>query len=332
VLKKTRQRHQAEPSLEVDYTFLATQLAEKRRREALSLRDAAEQCGGISFSTLGRLERGVARPDLLTLQRVLAWLGVGPSAVFQGQEPIRAHLRAQRHLESSAAAALAEVVKLAQRAYSRPDADNGEEAPVNTAAARPPQRLGTARRERLAERLREAIRCPLTDPLDPFTLQIEGVEVKRLSEIPGVAGDVQRVLAGTHARTWSAATLPLNRAESSWLILLNHTHRRERQRATLMEEICHVLLGHHLTTISHVEGQTFRDYNKEQEADAYGLGAAALVPASELRARVERGESAETIARHFGVSEELVQYRIKVTGAWYEYKLRQHVKPLLPAS
>jgi Zn-dependent peptidase ImmA (M78 family) len=94
-----------------------------------------------------------------------------------------------------------------------------------------------------------------------------------------------------------------------------------------MEEICHVLLGHHLTTISHVEGQTFRDYNRDQETDAYGLGAATLVPKGELLSRVKRGESAELIARHFGVSDELVQYRIKVTGAWYEYKLQQHVKP-----
>ena len=93
-----------------------------------------------------------------------------------------------------------------------------------------------------------------------------------------------------------------------------------------MEEICHILLGHQLTALSHVEGQTFRDYNRDQEQDAYGSGAAILIPRTTLIRRIENGELAETIAKHLGVSQELIEYRIKITGAWYQYKLRQHVK------
>jgi transcriptional regulator with XRE-family HTH domain len=315
----------------IDFALLASRIAEKRQREGLGLREAAERCGGISFSTLRRLERGAAKPDLQTLRRVLAWLDIDPSSVFRGGEPIRAHLRAQRHLESPVASALADVVKVVQEHYARPDPNHEGDLPARVAEGQPYQRLRAALRERLAERFREAISCPLDAPLDPFSLQIEGVEVKRLNEAAGIPTETMCVLAGTHARTWSAATLPLNNAESSWLILLNHTHTPERQRATLMEEICHVLLGHHLTVISHVEGQTFRNYNRDQEIDAYALGAATLVPKPEVLSRVKNGESAEAIAKHFGVSDELIQYRIKVTGGWYEYKLRQHLKPPLPA-
>lgn len=92
-----------------------------------------------------------------------------------------------------------------------------------------------------------------------------------------------------------------------------------------MEEICHILLGHNLSTLSHIEGQTFRDHNKDQEADAFGLGAAILVPRPALLTHVRHEESAEAIAKHFGVSKELIEYRIKMTGAWYDYKLLQHV-------
>jgi len=108
--------------------------------------------------------------------------------------------------------------------------------------------------------------------------------------------------------------------------VLNSAHTKERKRATLMEEICHILLGHNLSTLAHIEGQTFRDYNKEQETDAFGLGAAILVPKPALLNRVKRGQPADSIAKDFAVSKELIEYRIKMTGAWYEYKLLQDVR------
>ena len=69
--------------------------------------------------------------------------------------------------------------------------------------------------------------------------------------------------------------------------------------------------------------------DETQEKDAYALGAAILSPRDPLAERIQRGESAELIAQHFGVSHQLVEYRIKVTGAWYECQLLQHVKTKL---
>ena len=79
---------------QIDYGQLAERIIEKRKREGLGVREAAEQCGGISYSTLNRLERGTAKPDVETLTRLLAWLGISPSSLFMGAQPIRAHLRA----------------------------------------------------------------------------------------------------------------------------------------------------------------------------------------------------------------------------------------------
>ena len=63
-----------------------------------------------------------------------------------------------------------------------------------------------------------------------------------------------------------------------------------------------------------------RDYNHNDEEAAYATGAAALVPYASLRRFVMGGRTAEQIARHFHVSRQLVEYRIKVTHLWAEYK------------
>ena len=63
-----------------------------------------------------------------------------------------------------------------------------------------------------------------------------------------------------------------------------------------------------------------RDYNQADEEAAYAIGAAALVPYGALRGLVFSGRTAQEIARHFRVSRQLAEYRIKVTHLWAEYK------------
>jgi transcriptional regulator with XRE-family HTH domain len=311
--------------VQVDYQALGKRISAKRVTEGLALREAAERCG-VSYSTLSRLERGVASPDFETLQQVLAWLDIPPSSLFMGAQPIRAHLRAQKNLASPVAEALAEVARVAQAQYYQSVPDECGDATASARTDRPRSKLRRALREEFAVRLRKSINYDIETPLDPFDLEVTGVQVKRLDEVAGIPREVLRLLLASHRSAWSAVTLPIDDAESAWIIILNSAHTMERQRATLMEEICHILLGHNLTTISHIEGQSFRDYNSQQENDAYGLGAAILVPKTALLRRIERCESAPEIAKHFGVSQKLVEYRIKVTSAWYQYQLRQHVK------
>jgi hypothetical protein len=92
-----------------------------------------------------------------------------------------------------------------------------------------------------------------------------------------------------------------------------------------MEEICHVFLGHEPNRLSVVtkdeRGRVMnRDYRKADEEEAYGVGAAALVPFRALKRSVYTGKSSSEIARHFRVSRELVEYRLKVTRLWTDYK------------
>jgi Zn-dependent peptidase ImmA (M78 family) len=62
-----------------------------------------------------------------------------------------------------------------------------------------------------------------------------------------------------------------------------------------------------------------RTYDKAEEHDAYYLAAATLLPRSAVIDAVRKNQSSEQIAKAFGTSSELVDYRIKRLGLWREH-------------
>ena len=92
-----------------------------------------------------------------------------------------------------------------------------------------------------------------------------------------------------------------------------------------MEEVCHVFLGHKpsrlaIENVNKYGKPIARDYREADEEAAYSIGAAALVPYSALRRMINQGKTSRDIARHFNVSRELVEYRMKISRLWEEYK------------
>jgi Zn-dependent peptidase ImmA (M78 family) len=181
--------------------------------------------------------------------------------------------------------------------------------------------------ERIALKIREFAGVPLDMPLDPWQLA-ENVKLKIVSvdQVKGLSEETRKVLLKDSTATWSGATtMPL---PNGWrLVFLNTNHSRERQAATLMEEICHIILGHSPSQLMlPTEGEQkarFRNFNQAQEEAAYAVGAAVLIPYFVLRLAVEQGVSVDRIARKFRVSRDLVVYRIKVCRLWQEYKKNQ---------
>jgi len=112
---------------DVDIELLSELLRSRREREALSLRDAAEEIG-ISAPTLQRIEAGQI-PATSNLLRLLDWLQVqlsdlrprkgkqktSPGTVAQ----IEVHLRADPNLDPEAAEAIADAVQKLYAAYSK---------------------------------------------------------------------------------------------------------------------------------------------------------------------------------------------------------------------
>ncbi|MCA1815643.1 MAG: ImmA/IrrE family metallo-endopeptidase [Acidobacteria bacterium] len=167
------------------------------------------------------------------------------------------------------------------------------------------------------------------DPLDPFALaHYAKLLVIDFDQIEGLSEEAREHLLGVGTNSWSGGTCSRPLPNGWRVVILNPRHGRARNNATLMEEVCHVFLGHKANRLSIVaqnrQGKTVaRDYNEADEEAAYSVGAAALVPFAGLRKLVREGRNSNEIARHFNVSRELVEYRLKVSRLWSDYRARQ---------
>jgi Zn-dependent peptidase ImmA (M78 family) len=172
--------------------------------------------------------------------------------------------------------------------------------------------------------LRDFARVRQDQPLNPFELATyANLIVLQFDQVKDLSETVREHLLGPGVEAWSggACTLP----NGAKLVILNPTHGRSRTNATLMEEICHVFLGHQPNRLSIVSkderGKVMsRDYRKTDEEEAYGVGAAGLMPYKSLKTSLMKGKTSSQIAKRFGVSRELVHYRMKVTKLWNQYK------------
>jgi Zn-dependent peptidase ImmA (M78 family) len=129
----------------------------------------------------------------------------------------------------------------------------------------------------------------------------------QLQLMPAIAS----YFSGSKSGRWSGMCVPCPEGET--MVIYNGHHPLRRIRATLMEEFFHLWLGHALTRLRLLsDGGARRDFDSDKESEAYGSGAAALVPYKPLRAMLEMGQAIQSIADHFLVSEQLVEFRIKV--------------------
>jgi hypothetical protein len=140
---------------------------------------------------------------------------------------------------------------------------------------------------------------------------LENVTVLPHGAVPAAMKYVDH-LRGEGSSRWSGLGIRLS--DECELVLYNDAHPLNRIRATLMEEFFHIRLQHPRSVIhllsSHGESRTF---DNEIEQEAYGSGAAALVPYCPLKAMLLERRSSSSIAEVFKVSRDLINYRIKVT-------------------
>lgn len=164
------------------------------------------------------------------------------------------------------------------------------------------------------------------EPLDPFALaNYAKLMVVDFNMIMGLSEEARAHLLGEGSNAWSGGTASRPLPNGWRLVILNPTHGAQRNNATLMEEVCHVFLGHKANRLAIVAQDKHgkmasRDYNDEDEEAAYAVGAASLVPFSALRRFVFQGKTSKEIAQHFNVSRDLVEYRMKVSRLWHDYK------------
>lgn len=168
--------------------------------------------------------------------------------------------------------------------------------------------------ENQARILRSRLALRPLAPLDPFELAKNMcVDIIRPSEIPGLRPECLDQLLVKEFEAWSAGSLKL--PSNDVVVVLNPTHAKTRERATLMEELSHIHLGHTPTQLIIIEGgPVFRTFKKSQETEAYWVGAAALVPQAALERAKSNDAQRQVVARFYGVSPDLVRFRENVTG------------------
>lgn len=174
-------------------------------------------------------------------------------------------------------------------------------------------------------------------PLNPFRLaKFANLLVVDFDQIKNLSKTTRERLLDAATEEWSGGACSQPLPDGRRIVILNPNHGPARTNATLMEEISHVFLGHQPSRLkilaTNKRGRTVaRDYRKADEEAAYATGAAALVPFAALRKFVLSGQTSNQMAKHFRVSRELIEYRMKVTRLWPIYRaahLDQQQKPV----
>jgi hypothetical protein len=145
-----------------------------------------------------------------------------------------------------------------------------------------------------------AYAAALLIPCEPMSCLVEnGCAPEALAHVAGVGRDdfsAITVYRGTRRR-----------------IFYNDRNSPTRQRSDVSHELSHVLLEHEPTPIFDSNGT--RRWNAAQEREAAWLSGALLVPAHIALGIARRGIPIDEAAECYGVSVQLMRWRLRATGA-----------------
>lgn len=174
--------------------------------------------------------------------------------------------------------------------------------------------------ERAAAEYRRSLGVALGEPLDPRALAASlGVLVATPEELPMLPPSSRMQLTRAGVDHWSAVTVSQG---GKTLVILNSGHSPTRQANSLAHELAHVILNHTAAQVQlSSEGFLFRtSFDSEQEAEADWLAGCLLAPRDDLLHACRRSRSTETLAQHFGISEALTAWRLRMTGVEKQVK------------
>ncbi|MDE2782443.1 MAG: ImmA/IrrE family metallo-endopeptidase [Gemmatimonadota bacterium] len=143
--------------------------------------------------------------------------------------------------------------------------------------------------------------------------------------IPGLSRQTVVHLTRVDRDSWSAVTISHN---GKRLVVLNSGHSEARQTSSLAHELGHIILNH--TTDQAVlsdEGFLFRgNYDAAQEEEANWLAGCLLVPRDGLLAAGRRNSDRRYLAMRFGVSQDMIEWRLRMTGVSRQLKREERLR------
>jgi Zn-dependent peptidase ImmA (M78 family) len=174
--------------------------------------------------------------------------------------------------------------------------------------------------ETIALQHRRTLKLRPTDPLKPQAVAGSlGVPVYAVEEIPGLDEQVLQTLLHEDPDSWSAVTIT-NGQKS--VIIVNSSHSGGRPASDLMHEVAHVIIGHTPARVDITEDGALilNTYDRQQEEEANWLAGSLLLPRDALMWIRKQRLDLQVAAREYGVSQQMMQYRLNVTGV--DYQLR----------
>jgi Zn-dependent peptidase ImmA (M78 family) len=168
--------------------------------------------------------------------------------------------------------------------------------------------------ERTAASLRGELRLGPSDLLPPAILAgyLE-VLLWTPHDVPNLPSDVLKQLTRVDPSGWSAVSVV---QDGNAVIIYNPTHSPGRQASDIVHELAHLILGHEPARliVSHDGSFVMRSYDQKDEDEANWLAWSLLLPREGLYACRHQKMTASEIANQFGVSETLVNFRLRMTG------------------
>ena len=175
--------------------------------------------------------------------------------------------------------------------------------------------------ERNSASARDALGLTAVAPLDAWRYAEHLRVVVADFESLGLTPECVQQLIHVDSASWSAMTL-FDRGIH--LIVVNPAHAPTRKQSDLMHELAHIELGHAPTRVevSATGLLLLSDYADDQEQEADWHAGALLLPRDGILQLLAQGSSVASIARYYGVSEALCEWRVRMTGCYKQMQRR----------
>lgn len=168
--------------------------------------------------------------------------------------------------------------------------------------------------ERTSASVRREMGLGIDAPLPPLGLaEFLDVRLWTPRDVPRLSQTALDQLLVHDPWGWSAISCV---AEGRDVIVYNPRHSVARQASDIAHELAHVILSHEpgRMVLSQDGSMIMRSYDQKQEEEANWLGWCLLLPREALERAVRLRQGTPEIAARYGVSEQLVTYRRRMTG------------------
>ena len=174
--------------------------------------------------------------------------------------------------------------------------------------------------ERTAASLRREIGVAPHQPLAPARIaEFLEVALWTPNDIPGLSVTAREQLLVHDPWGWSAISCSVHGQN---VVIYNPRHSPGRQASDIAHELAHIILDHEpgKIVLSQDGGMIMRSYDQKQEEEANWLGWTLLLPREALVTAARGKLDTAQIAAKYGVSEQLVEYRLRMTGVNNQFR------------